>query len=131
MNIIDAIRGVSELVSWVSLAIGIPAVLIAVTVKAIDGRWHPVEIVVITIGDQSRALWYAGSDFQERLLTDGEAARCGSQDPVVAFVSERRPGLMRLDPYRAGVRALHVIGMTFSITGATTALIGFALLFVP
>jgi len=59
---IDAAAGIGELISWLCLVPCIPVLLLGLLLRARDGHWTPVEIVVVLAEGRALARWYAGLD---------------------------------------------------------------------
>ncbi|GEK79721.1 hypothetical protein [Agrococcus baldri] len=127
MEPIDAAAAIGELISWVCLVPGIPALLAAWLLRSRDGDWSPVEIVVVEIDGRTVARWYAGGGFQQRRLTRGERMRVGETGEHVAQVSTRNPARMRLGDHPPMQRLLLVVGAVLTAAG----LIGFVLSLLP
>lgn len=125
MNAIDALGSIGEVLSWIGLGIGLPALLIALLVRAGDGRWVPVEIVLVPEGHRIRARWYALGGFWERLLTADEALLWRGRETADAFVSERRPHRMRPEPRRPLLHAVYVAGLALTAVGIVSTLLSF------
>lgn len=127
MEPIDAIAATGELVSWLCLVPGIPLLLVGWLLRARDGAWEPVEIVVVPQGDRALARWYAGDGFHQRRLSRGERMRLGADGEHVAQVSERHPARMRLHDHPPFQRMLTVIGAVLTAAG----LLGLVLSLLP
>ncbi|WP_053382757.1 hypothetical protein [Leucobacter celer] len=125
MNLIDALGTIGEVLSWLGLGIGLPALLFGLLVKAGDGRWVPVEIVLVAEGSRIRARWYAANGFWERLLTGDETLLWRGRETANAFISERRPDRMRPEPRRPVVHAVYVAGITLTAIGVVSLLLSF------
>lgn len=128
MSVLDTLGIVGEILSWIGLGIGAPLLLVAVLVRAGDGRWLPVEAVIVAQDDGVLVRWLAAGELHERALTAREyadAARAEGSKP--AFVSEKRPSKLRFEPRRPVIHELYVIGLTLTIVG----LASLALSFVP
>ncbi|QBE48418.1 hypothetical protein [Leucobacter triazinivorans] len=123
MNAIDALGTIGEVLSWFGLGLGLPALLIALLVRAGDGRWLPVEVVLVPEGTRIRARWYAADDFRERLLTADETARWRGRETVDAFISEHHPHRMRAEPRRPLLHAIYVAGLALTAVGAASVLL--------
>ena len=126
MSAVDTLGMVGEILSWIGLGIGLPVLLIALLVRAGDGRWLPVDVVIVPEGDRILARWFAAGDVHERPLTaqeyrDAERAR----NPRPGYVSERRPTRMRFEPRRPVIHECYVIGLTLSIIGVLSLLLSF------
>lgn len=125
VDAIDALGTIGEVLSWLGLGIGLPALLFGLLVKAGDGRWVPVEIVLVAEGSRIRARWYAANGFWERLLTADETLLWRGRETAEAFISERHPRRMRPEPRRPVVHAVYVAGITLSIVGIVCLLLSF------
>lgn len=127
MDTIDALGGVGEIVSWIGLGLGLPVLLIGIIAKAHTGRWCAIEVAIVSTDHHTLARWYAAEEFYERRLTSAEIMQWGDQDMVTAWVSERRPNLMRFEPKRHALHVIYVAGITLSGAG----LVGMVLSFIP
>ncbi len=127
MEPIDAAASIGELVSWLCLVPGIPALLAAWLLRVRDGGWSEVEIIVVRAGERAVARWYAGGGFHERRLSRSEGMRLAGDGAHVAHVSERDPSRMRLPGHPPAQRMLLVIGAVLTAAG----LVGFALSLLP
>lgn len=125
MTPIDTAAGIGELASWAGLGLGIPLLLLGWWMRAHDGAWAPVRIVVAEGPRGAVARWYAGGDFHQRRLSHGERAHVTAGERS-AHVSERRPARMRLQ-VPALPRILLVVGAVLTAVGA----LGFVLSLLP
>ena len=112
MNVVDTLGMVGEILSWIGLGIGLPLLLIAMLVRSGDGRWLPVEVVIVT--DSERIL--SAQEYR------GPEAK---KNPRPGFVSEKRPSKMRFEPRRPVIHEFYVIGLTLTIIGALILLLSF------
>jgi hypothetical protein len=120
---IDTLAIVGEVLSWIGLGVGIPALLVAAMIHVAEGRWEHVDIAVIDRGGEPFARWFAGGDFHERPLLRREHAEA---DWHQGFVSSRDPSHVRLDPPVLR-RALATVGSVFAGVG----IVGLVVSFVP
>lgn len=133
MEPIDAVASIGELVSWLCLVPGIPALLAGWLLRARDGDWSPIEIVTVDVEGRTIARWYAGEAFHQRRLTHGERMRLGAHPGTGASgehdaqVSTRSPARMRLDAHPPLQRMLLVVGAVLTAAG----LLGFLLSLLP
>lgn len=130
MDAIDALGTIGEVLSWFGFGIGLPALLVALLVKAGDGRWVPVEIVLVEEGARVRARWYAADDFRERLLTPHEALLWRGRETADAFIAERHPQRMRPEPRRPVLHAVYVAGFALTAIGVVSTILSFLPLLV-
>ena len=131
MNTVDVLGAIGEVLSWIGLGIGLPALLVALLVKAGDGRWVPVELVLVPEGSRIRARWYAANNFWERLLTADEALLWRGRETADAFISERHPHRMRSEPRRPLLHAVYVAGLALTAIGVASTLLSFLPLLMP
>lgn len=129
MDAVDAIGTIAEILSWIGLCVGLPLLLVVWSVKVHDGRWVPIEIVILEDEGRARARWFTAGDFRERALRADESVHWRGRDEADAFVSERHPGLMRFEPRRPLLDAFQVLGITLSSVGAAAVILSFVLLF--
>lgn len=126
MNAVDTLGMVGEILSWIGLGIGLPLLLIAMLVRSGDGRWLPVEVVIVTDGDRLLARWFAGGAAHERTVSAQEyRGPEANKNPRPGFVSEKRPSKMRFEPRRPVIHEFYVIGLTLTIIGALSLLLSF------
>lgn len=130
MGAIDVIGNIAEIISWIGLGLGIPLLLAAVIGRAHDGRWLPMEVVIVEEGEHARARWFTAGDFWERPLRVHESAQWRGHEDAPAFVSERHPHLMNFEPRRPGLHAVQVLGITIGSAGAAGLVLSVVLLFV-
>ena len=131
MNTVDVLGAIGEVLSWIGLGIGLPALLVALLVKAGDGRWVPVVLVLVPEGSRIRARWYAANNFWERLLTADEALLWRGRETADAFISERHPHRMRSEPRRPLLHAVYVAGLALTAIGVASTLLSFLPLLMP
>jgi hypothetical protein len=120
---IDTLAIVGEVLSWIGLGVGIPALLIAAMIRLAEGRWQHVDIAVVDRAGEPFARWFAGGDFHERPLHRRERA---DADWHRGYVSSRDPSHVRLDP-----PVLHRALMTVGAVFAGVGIVGFVVSFVP
>ena len=126
MNVVDTLGMVGEILSWIGLGIGLPLLLIAMLVRSGDGRWLPVEVVIVTDSERILARWFAGGEAHERILSAQEyRGPEAKKNPRPGFVSEKRPSKMRFEPRRPVIHEFYVIGLTLTIIGALSLLLSF------
>ncbi|MFB8188180.1 hypothetical protein ACFC14_02575 [Microbacterium sp. NPDC055988] len=130
MNAADAVGTIAEILSWIGLGIGLPLLLIVLLVKVHDGRWVPQEVFILEEDGRSRARWFTAGDFWERPLRADESGHWQGREEVDAFVSEHHPNLMRFEPRRPLLHAVHVLGITLASVGAAAVVLSIILLFV-
>ncbi|QIM15508.1 hypothetical protein G7067_02335 [Leucobacter insecticola] len=131
MSVLDTLGMVGEILSWIGLGIGAPLLLIALLVRAGDGRWLPVEAVIVTQGDGVLVRWVAAGELRERPLTEPEYADLAhAEGSLPAFVSEKRPTKLRFEARRPVVHELYVVGLTLAIIGAASLGLSFVPMFV-
>ena len=131
MNVVDALGTIAEILSWIGLGVGLPLLAVALLVRAHDGKWQPHEVVIVgEEGGRARARWFAAGDFWERPLHAHESAHWHGRDEADAFISARRPSLMRFEPRRPLLHAFQVLGITLTAVGAGAVLLSVVLLFV-
>ncbi|NKF33531.1 hypothetical protein HER21_44710, partial [Pseudomonas sp. BGM005] len=70
---LETLALVGEVLSWVGLGIGLPLLLLAMLIRAIQGPWHRIEIAIVEREGSPFARWFAGGDFHERPLKRGES----------------------------------------------------------
>lgn len=116
MTSLDTLALVGEVLSWVGLGLGIPLLLVALLIRALEGSWVDVEIAVIERGGEWIARWFAGGDFHERPLTRAESATAelGWSEGVV---SEKQPDHARLGEPPHGRRVVRTLGIVFAGVG--------------
>ncbi|MBT2484073.1 MULTISPECIES: hypothetical protein [unclassified Microbacterium] len=116
MQAVDALSLVGEVLSWFGLGIGIPALLFAAVVGALDGRWDEIEIAVVDRDGYSLARWFAQGDFHERPLRRSESpyAEPGWH---AGFVSSNDPQRARLGEPPHLRRVLVTLGIVFCSVG--------------
>lgn len=130
MEAIDILGSVGEIISWFGLGFGLPALLLGLLLRAHSGRWQPIQIVLVEESNQVFARWYAAHDFWERRLTAAESIQWRGSEMVTAFVSERRPHLMRFEPRNPFSHAIYLVGLTLSSAGAVGLILSFVPLFI-
>lgn len=123
MELIDAAGSVGELVSWIGLLLGLPALAIAWLLRLRDGEWLPVDVVVVERGGRPLGRWFAGGDFHERGVTGEERERLGDEGP--AWYASRRPWRMELAPHSPAARACAIIGTILAAVGLLGLLVSF------
>lgn len=129
MNVVDTLGMVGEILSWIALGLGLPLLLVAVLVRAGDGKWLPVDVVIVTHDEEILARWFAGGDAHERPLTAQEF-RGPAKNPRPGFVSEHHPARMRFEPRRPVIHECYVIGLTLTVIGVLSLLLSFLPMFV-
>ncbi|UOQ59493.1 hypothetical protein MUN76_10555 [Leucobacter rhizosphaerae] len=126
MSVVDTLGMVGEILSWIGLGIGLPLWIVALLVRAGDGRWLPVDVVVVPEGDRILARWFAAGETHERPLTAREFHGADrSMEPRTGFVSEKRPSRLRFEARRPVVHECFVIGFTLTIIGVLSLLLSF------
>lgn len=131
VGMLDTLGSIGEIVSWIGLGFGLPALLIAMIARARVGEWQTTEIVLVEEAHGVRARWYAADDFHERRLTAAEASWYGGGEAVTGFVSARRPHLMRFEPRHTASHTFYIAGITLSSTGFLGLVLSFLPLFAP
>lgn len=126
----DAVGTIAEIISWIGLGIGLPLLLIVFLVKVHDGRWLPLEVVILEEEGRARARWFTAGDFRERPLRADESLHWQGREEADAFVSEHHPDLMRFEPRRPMLHAFQVLGITLSSVGAAAVVLSIVLLFL-
>lgn len=116
-----------EIVSWIGLGLGLPLLFIALSGKAHDGGWDQVLLEVEASHDPPRVQWTRHGRAFERPLVPSEATQLTNGSFLNAFVSHRNPDIVRMHPYRAGIRAIQVAGLALTAGGA----VGVALSLLP
>ena len=115
MHLLDTIAMVGEVLSWVGLGAGVPAILLALMIGLVEGPWRGIEIAVIDRDESRIARWFAGGDFHERLLRRDEAfAEPGWHD---GYVSGNDPGRARIGSRPHLRRVLWTLGIVFTSVG--------------
>ncbi|PRI12623.1 hypothetical protein B4915_00735 [Leucobacter massiliensis] len=135
VNTIDALGAIGEVLSWLGFGIGLPALALGLLLRAGDGRWLPVEAVLVedgavAAGRRVRVRWYAGDDFHERTLRPEELRLWRGRETVRAYASERRPERLRPErlrpePRRPLAHALTLAGLTLTAVGVVAAALSF------
>lgn len=130
MDAIDALGTIAEIISWIGLGVGVPLLVIVLLVKVHDGRWLPLEVVILEEEDgRARARWFTAGGFRERPLRADESHHWLGREEADAFISERHPDLMRFEPRRPLIHALQVLGITLAGVGAASVVLSVILLF--
>lgn len=115
MDPIDVIAAIGEVLSWIGFGIGIPVLLGAAIVRAVDGQWIPIEIAVVETGGERLARWFADDDFRERPLAPSEEHLVeGWHD---GFVSSRRPAKARFADAPSGAGLASTAGRLLTAVG--------------
>lgn len=124
MNVVDTLGMVGEILSWIGFGIGLPLLVIAMLVRAGDGQWQPVDVVIVPQGDQFLARWFAAGEVHERVLSVSEfRGPEATKNPRQGFASEKRPHKMRFEPRRPVIHECYVIGLTLTIIGVLSLLL--------
>lgn len=121
------IGNAGELISWFGLGLGLPVLFIALSGKAHDGGWDEVLLNVIPGHVPPRITWIRHGRAFERSLDPSEVTLLTAESTLNAYVSHRNPEIVRLHPYRAGIRAIQVAGTALTVGGA----VGLVLSFLP
>lgn len=129
MEYLDTFALVGEVLSWIGLGVGLPLLLLALLIRAIEGSWVDIEIAVIERDGEWIARWFAGGDFHERPLTRGESmsAELGWSAGVV---SENNPDHARLGEPPHGRRVVRTLGIVFAGVGVLGLIVSLVPLFV-
>lgn len=127
MELLDSAGAIGELVSWLGLLLGLPFLVVSWALRLRDGDWLPVEVVVVPVPGGAIARWFAGGDFHERHLGQDERDRLGEGDHQPAYVAERRPWRMEVEPHSPAARTMRIIGLVLVVLG----LVGLAVSFLP
>ncbi len=93
----------------------------------ISQRWDEVLLNVVPGHVPPRITWIRHGRAFERSLDPSEVTLLTGESTLNAFVSHRNPEIVRLHPYRAGIRAIQVAGMALTLGGV----VGLVLSFLP
>ena len=122
MDALDTLGLVGEVLSWVGLGIGLPLLLLATLIRAIEGPWRSIEFAIVAREGSVFARWFAGGDFHERPLRRDEFATpdegwaagvVSANDPARARVGEPphlRRVIMTLGSVFVGVGVIGLVG---------------------
>lgn len=105
---------VGEVLSWIGLGVGIPALVLGGMIRLVDGHWERVDIAILHRADDRIARWFAAGDFHERPLRHRERTHA---DWHRGWVSTSDPTRVRLEP-AVLPRLLLTIGGVFAGVGA-------------
>lgn len=122
MDAVDTLALVGEVLSWVGLGLGLPLLLLATLIRAVEGPWRSIEIAIVERDGSVFARWFAGGDFHERPLRRDEFATpdegwaagvVSANDPARARVGDpphMRRVIMTLGSVFVGVGAIGLVG---------------------
>lgn len=125
MHPIDTFALVGEVLSWIGLGIGIPALLVAAMIRLAEGPWERVDIAILERDDETIARWFVRGDFHERMLRASEVPEADG-DWHRGYVRSRDASHMRLGAPVVG-RLLVAVGAVFAGVGV----IGFVVSLLP
>lgn len=115
------------MLSIVGVVCGLPLLLYGLLRRSLDGPRIPTEIVIIQGQRGARARWFADGDFHERTLRPWERVHLHGQEVRTAFISNRDPSRMRLEPRSA----LTSVCLTLGTVLAAMGVLGFAASIIP
>ncbi|MDR7165629.1 hypothetical protein J2X12_003683 [Pseudarthrobacter oxydans] len=128
MSIIDTIGIIGEMLSWIGAIIGIPFLITAVIINAIDGPRSVTKVTIVEDLDQQRiAIWSVKERTYTRHLTSHDDLRDHDSTTVTGYVPERRPDRLHLHKRSHAERLCR----TLAITMLSTAAIGFVTSLLP
>lgn len=128
MSITDTIGIIGEMLSWIGAIIGIPFLIAALIIAAIDGPRTPTNVTIVKDLDQQRiAIWSAKERTYTRPLTPRDDLRDHDSTTVIGYVPERRPDRLRLHKRSHPERLCR----TLAITMLCTAAVGFLASLLP
>ncbi|WP_341976258.1 hypothetical protein LTA6_000803 [Microbacterium sp. LTA6] len=130
MDALDVLGSIADIIAWIGLGIGIPLLLVVAIGRAHDGRWHPIEVVILEEAERARARWYTAGDFWERPLRASEAEHWRGREEAPAFISEKHPRVMSFEPRRPALHAIQVVAIALASAGGAGLVLSFVLLFV-
>jgi len=116
MDALETLALVGEVLSWVGLGIGLPLLLLAMLIRAIEGPWHRIEIAIVEREGSSFARWFAGGEFRERPLTHGESV-IAHEGWTPGVVSARDPSHARVGDPPHLRRVVMTLGIVFAGVG--------------
>lgn len=112
MSFLDVLAIIVEVLSWLGLGLGVPLFIVALILRAADGRWHEVEIgVVERVGSDEPALarWFASDELHERELTSDELAEIDDPDSATAYADPT--GRLRFERHSAPARVFWILSL--------------------
>ncbi|WP_194763662.1 hypothetical protein [Microbacterium sp. UFMG61] len=116
MDALETLALVGEVLSWVGLGIGLPLLLLAMLIRAIEGPWHRIEIAIVEREGSSFARWFAGGDFHERPLKRGESV-IPHEGWAPGVVSANDPSRARVGDPPHLRRVVTTLGIVFAGVG--------------
>lgn len=119
MNILDTIGIIGEMLSWIGAVIGIPFLIAALIIAAIDGQRTPTNVTIVEDLDQQRiAIWSVKERICTRTLTPRDDLRDHDSATIIGYVSERRPEMLHLHKRSHAERLCRTLALTMLSTAA-------------
>ncbi|WP_308798613.1 hypothetical protein [Agromyces silvae] len=111
MSFLDILAIIVEVLSWVGLGIGVPLFIVALILRAADGRWHEVDVGIVErgAGEPVLARWFASDELHERELTADELEEVDDPDSATAYADST--GRLRFDRHSAPARVFWVLSL--------------------
>lgn len=113
MSFLDVLAVIVEVLSWVGLGVGVPLFVVALILRAADGRWREVDIEIVepapgSAGDPV-ARWFADDELHERALSADERHAITDPDAATGFAG--RGGRLRFERHGALARVFWVLSL--------------------
>ena len=126
----EVVSVVTEVISWIALAVGLGCLLSALLIRLADGRWLRTEAVVIDQEHGSTVRWFAEGAFHQRRLSEEERAFVRNPEEETAFFKEREPDRLRLHEPPQGRRIIRNVGLILVGIAAISAIVNLVLMLV-
>lgn len=126
---LDTLALAGEVLSWIGLGIGLPLLVAALLVRAVNGEWVAVEVAVIERDGAPLLRWFAGGDFHERPLRRTEPWQAGVEW-LDGLYSSNDPGRIRIGEPPHLRRVLRTLGIVFVAVGVAGLVLSLLPLFL-
>ncbi|MDH6235313.1 DUF3592 domain-containing protein [Cryobacterium sp. CG_9.6] len=128
----EAISGIiSEILTLVGLAAGIPLLITGLIVRAVSHRWVKADGVIAVSKNGSVIRWFDGQgDVHAGHQNTHESQGLLPGDDIPVWYLPRSPDRCRTDNPSHDGRALRLTGLILILVGVVAAIFGFVLMFV-